>query len=96
MLLDNIKTKIRISNTAYDEEIQDLILEAKADLKLCGVLEAKIVDTDVLIKRAIVTYCKANFGLSNIDSEKLQQSYEAIRNHLAMSIDYNGGGVVVV
>lgn len=88
MLLSDIKLALRISNVAYDTEIQDLIDQAKADLKLCGVLETKIVDTDALIKRAIITYCKANFGLNNPDSDKLQSSYEAIRNHLSMSLDY--------
>lgn len=94
-MIITVKLALRISNTAYDSEITDLIAEAKADLKLCGVIEGKIIETDVLIKRAIVTYCKANFGLNNADSEKLQRSYEAIRNHLTMSIDYNGGVAVV-
>jgi hypothetical protein len=88
MILDDVKLALRISNTAYDGEITDLIEQVKADMKLAGLVEAKIIDTDMLIKRAIVTYCKANFGLNNPDSEKLQQSYEAIRNHLSMSIDY--------
>lgn len=94
-MIGTVKLALRISNVAYDNEITDLIAEAKADLELCGVIKAKIIDTDILIKRAIVTYCKANFGLNNADSEKLQRSYEAIRNHLTMSIDYNGGVVVV-
>ncbi|GLC32916.1 head-tail connector protein [Clostridium omnivorum] len=96
MLLDDVKLAIRVSNSVYNDEIQDLIDEAKADMKLVGILDTKIVDTDPLIKRAITTYCKANFGLNNPDSEKLQASYEAIRNHLSMSIEYNGGDVVVV
>jgi uncharacterized phage protein (predicted DNA packaging) len=95
-MLEDVKLAIRISNTAYDGELQDLIDEAKADMKSRGILEAKIVDTDPLIKRAIKTYCKANFGLNNPDSEKLQASYEAIRDHLTMSLDYNGGDVVVI
>lgn len=94
-MISTVKLALRISNSAYDTEISDLIAEAKADLKLCGLIEEKIVETDALIKRAIVTYCKANFGLNNADSEKLQGSYEAIRNHLSMSIDYNGGVAVV-
>ena len=94
-MIDTVKLALRISNNAYDTEISDLIEEAKADLKLCGLKETQIVDTNTLIKRAIVTYCKANFGLNNSDSEKLQRSYEAIRNHLAMSIDYNTGVVNV-
>jgi hypothetical protein len=88
MLFYDVKLALRISNAAYDEEIDNLILEAKEDLEWVGILPAKIIDTDVLIKRAILTYCKANFGLNNPDSVKLQLSYEAIRNHLAMSIDY--------
>ena len=86
-MLGTVKLALRITNTAYDTEILDLIAEAKADMTLCGI--KKIIETDVLVKRAIVTYCKANFGLFNSDGEKLQASYEAIRNHLSMSIDYN-------
>lgn len=86
---DDVKLALRISNTAYDAEITDLIAQAKADLKLCGLIDAKIVDTDALIKRAIVTYAKANFGWDNPDTVRLQQSYEMIRNHLTQSLDYN-------
>lgn len=85
-LIDDIKTALRISNTAYDTEIQDLIDTCKADLQLCGLL---VVDeTDPLIKRAITVYVKANFGWDNPDSEKLQQSYEMLKKHLSMSTDY--------
>lgn len=96
MLLDDVKLAIRMSNTAYDTDIMDLIEEAKADMVLAGIVESAIVETDPLIKRAIKTYCKANFGLNNPDSLKLQQSYEALRNHLSMSIEYNGGDIVAV
>jgi len=95
MIIDDVKISLRISSTAYDGEIEDLIEEAKADIVSRGVLVEKVIDTDALIKRAIKTYCKANFGLNNPDSERLQTCYEAIRNHLTMSIDYNGGVVVV-
>lgn len=88
MLLDDIKLALRRTNDVFDSEINDLIEQAKADIKLAGVPESKIVDTDPLIKRAIIVYCKANFGLNNPDSEKYQKSYEAIRDHLALSIDY--------
>ena len=95
MIIDDIKISLRISNTGYDSEILDLIEEAKADIVSRGVLTEKVVETDPLIKRAIKTYCKANFGLNNPDSERLQACYESIRNHLTMSIDYNGGVVSV-
>jgi len=85
-LLDDIKLALRISNIAYDTEIQDLIDFCKHDLQLSGLL---IVDeTDTLIKRAITTYCKANFGWDNPDADRLQQSYEMLKNHLSISTDY--------
>ena len=85
-ILDDIKIALRISNTAYDSEINDLIAAARADLMLAGILLAKANDdTDPLIKRAITVYVKANFGWNNPDSEKLQQSYDMLKAHLALS-----------
>ena len=88
-LIDDIKVLLRISNTAYNTEIADLILSAKADLELSGVNSEKILDTDTLIKRAISTYVKANFGLNNPDTEKLQRSYDMLKSHLSLSLDYS-------
>lgn len=88
-LIDDIKTALRISNTAFDTEINDLIAATRADLKLSGILESKVNDdTDPLIKRAITVYVKAHFGWNNPDSEKLQQSYEMLKRHLALSQEY--------
>lgn len=84
--LDDAKLALRISNTAYNTEIQGLIDACKIDLQQSGVLV--VSETDALTKQAIVTYCKANFGLNNPDSEKLQQSYNMIKNHLSLSSDY--------
>jgi len=84
--LDDIKAVLRITNTAYDTEITDLILAAKLDLGLCGLLST--AETDPLIKRAITLYCKANFGWDNPDAVRLRQSYEMLRNHLSLSVDY--------
>lgn len=87
-LLDDVKLTLRINNSAYDGEVTDLILAAEADLGLTGILDANITDTDPLIKRAVITYCKAHFGLENADSQKYLMAYEAIRNHLSLSADY--------
>jgi uncharacterized phage protein (predicted DNA packaging) len=88
-MLEDVKTVLRISNNAYDAEIQDLIEAARADLKLSGILESKVNDdTDPLIKRAITVYVKANFGWNNPDAERLQQSYNMLKIHLALSQEY--------
>jgi len=86
-MLTKVKKALRISNTAFDDEIQDLIDGALSDLQLSGVVNA--VETDSLIIRAVVTYCKANFGWDNPDAKRLQESYEMLRNHLSQSLDYN-------
>lgn len=85
-MLEEIKKYLRISNTAYDAEITDLIEAAKADLRLSGVIN--IDETDALIKRAVSTYVKANFGWNNPDVDKLQNSYNLLKGHLTLSAEY--------
>src|SRR5690606_13056035 len=90
-LLDDVKLALRISpdTTAYDGEVQDLIAEAKADLMLSGVTQEKADDdTDPLIRRAIKTYVKANFGWDNPDADRLQRAYDLLKAHLTLSQDY--------
>lgn len=92
-MLDGVKIALRISSTStiYDTEITDLINAALSDLILSGVSETKatIDTTDSLIKRAVVIYCKANFGWDNPDSEKFKNSYEMLKSHLTLAGDYN-------
>jgi hypothetical protein len=87
-LIDDIKAVLRITSTAFNTEITDLIASAKADLGLSGVLDDNIIDADALIKRAIITYCKANFGWDNPDADRLMESYNMLKNHLSLSCDY--------
>lgn len=88
-LLDDVKLALRISSSAFDAEINDLITAAKADLQLSGVVETKVNDEeDPLIKRAVITYVKANFGWDNPDVERLQQSYDMLKTHLTLSTEY--------
>lgn len=92
-LLDDIRKVLRIKNTAYDNEIQDLIDAAINDLTIAGVFSDKANDyTDPLIKRALVVYCKANFGFDNPDAERLQKSYDMLKMSLSLAGDYNTVG----
>lgn len=85
-MLDKIKKSLRISTSHFDDEINDLILAAERDLEISGVV--KIDRMDPLIIRAVTVYCKANFGIDNPDSEKLQQSYVMLKQHLSLAGDY--------
>ena len=89
-LADEVKLALRVTSSAYDDEVEALIAAAKDDLLLSGVsytaLEA--VAPDALVKRAIVLYCKAEFGLDNPDSDKYMRSFHALETHLALSSEY--------
>lgn len=87
-ILTDVKSCLRISTTAFNNEINDLISSAKVDLGISGVLNNNL-DTDALIKRAIILYCKANFGYDNPDADKLKNSYEMLKSHLSLSSDYS-------
>ena len=86
-MLDKVKSALRVSGNFFDVEIQDLIDAAKLDLNISGVV--KIDDNDALIQRAIIVYCKANFGYDNNEAERFQKSYDMLKQHLSLAGDYN-------
>jgi len=91
-MLEDVKTALRVSGDDLNLEIHDLIEAAKADLILSGVHESKVVDTDPLIKRAIIVYCKAHFGYDDPKiTERFEQSYISLKQQLTPSIEYTGG-----
>lgn len=86
-MLEKVKLSLRIKSSKLDDEINDLIEACKIDLSISGV--RKIKDEDPIIQRAIIVYCKANFGLDNKDSEKYQRSYDLLKQSLSLCGDYN-------
>lgn len=90
-MLDGVKLALRVTTNEFDTEIQELIDAAVADLALAGVSPEKAQDmTDPLIKRAVITYCKAHFGYDNPDADRLQKSYDMLKMHLTLSTEYTG------
>lgn len=88
-MLDDVKLALRVSHSALNGEITDLIAAARQDLILSGILPAKAnSDTDSLIKRAVVTYVKAHFGWDNPDHERLLSAYGQLKLHLTLAGDY--------
>ena len=86
-ILKQVKTALRITTTAFDsDELTPLINACLVDLELAGIKKLDI--TDDAIKRAIVLYCKANFG--NVeDAERFDNNYQAFKKNLALSTLYN-------
>lgn len=109
MLIDDVKQALRVTGTALNIEIGDLIEAAKLDLSYSGIDITKTVEEDQtpeptveepnpaqilvevmdpLLKRAVILYCKANFGYDNADADRFMQSYHLLETHLALSEDY--------
>lgn len=81
-LLEEIRVRLRIKSTTFDEaELNPLINACKGDLERVGIA---VQDDNPLIRQSIVLYCKANFGFSE-DAERFQRSYEALRDSIALS-----------
>lgn len=85
-MLEKVKTALRITTTAFDDEISDLIEAACGDLGIVGV-EALSTTTDPLLIRAIITYCRVNFG-SPEDFDRLKRSYDEQKAQLLSCTGY--------
>ena len=89
-MLEKVKLALRIKTTAFDSEIEDLISAALADLGIAGVLTGE-KENDPLITRAVITYCKVNFG-EPVDYEHLKASYDEQKAQLQMATNYTDWG----
>ena len=85
-LLAAVKLAMRITNEAYDDEIERLIDAACADLGIAGVTATTATNDPILIQ-AIVTYCRLNFG-SPADYDRLKASYDEQKAQLQTATGY--------
>ena len=83
--LPAVKTALRISTDAYNNEILDLIKAALKDMDIAGIVNNN--DSDPLILRAIITYCRLNFGQPD-DYDRLKLSYDEQKAQLSMATGY--------
>ncbi len=89
-MIEKVKLALRIKTGAFDNEIEDLISAALADLKLAGII-VKEDQSDALISRAIITYCRANFG-EPADYDRLKKSYDEQKAQLKTASGYTDWG----
>lgn len=88
--LADIRLRVRTSADKLDGEVKDLIAAARADLvEFGGILPERAADeSDPLVKQAIATYVKAEFGLDNEDAEKYRASYDKQKISLGLASSY--------
>lgn len=85
-MLDDVKLALRLTADAYNPELSDLINMALMDLGVAGV-SSQSGTGDMLIKKAVITYCKLNFG-SPSDYERLKRSYDEQKAQLQTCTGY--------
>ena len=88
-MIEKVKLALRITTDAFDEEINDLIAAAQADLGIAGV--NAIADADPLLTRAIVTFCRAHFGQPD-DYDRIKKAYDEQKAQLQMATGYTNWG----
>lgn len=88
-MLEKVKRALRITGSQFDEEISDLIDAASLDLGIAGVIVPG--ETDPLIIRAVITYCRTNFGQPQ-NYEQLKASYDEQKAQLSMADGYTNWG----
>jgi hypothetical protein len=90
-MLAKVKLALRVTTTAYDNDLNDLINAAKLDLGIAGVLLPSTLDA--ICERAIITYCKLHFlGLSDNEWDRLKASYDEQKAQLTMATGYTYWG----
>lgn len=87
-MLEKVKLALRIKTAAFDSELEDLIEAARADLGIAGVIA---YDDDPLVSRAIITYCKCNFGECE-QYDRLKASYDEQKAQLMTADGYTDWG----
>ena len=96
-MLDKVKLALRLSGTALDGEVSDLINAAIADLRLVGInIPAEAGSSsktlgDPLLDRAIILYAKSedNFGG---EGDRYRKAYDYLKCALSLSGDHTEGG----
>lgn len=88
-LIYRFKTRLRMSqdsqNDEFNSEIEDLIASALKDLEKAGI--KKLDPNDPLIRQAVATYVKANFGQPDNYAE-LKAAYDEQKGSLQTYSEY--------
>ncbi len=81
--------RITTDDQVINTEIVSLIKACQRDLIRNGITPSLANGLeDSLIKMAVLTYLKAEFGLDNKNRDKFRASYEQLRADLSLTDDY--------
>lgn len=76
-MLEKVKKAMRITVSAYDDELGNLIASAVATLQSLGITWATEADSnEPMAERAIITYCRLHFGTPD-DFDKMAAAWNS-------------------
>ena len=84
-LIADAKLAARVTTSAFDDEISDLLDSAFLDMGVAGVNVPPMLDA--LVKTAAITYVKMNFGQPD-DYDRLKKSYDEQKAQLSTCTGY--------
>lgn len=83
-----VKMSLRISTSAFDVELAEIIDACKLDLKMKGV--QKVDDGEKLTRQAIKLYCRANFANGDTKERELYADrYERLAAAMSLCSFYD-------
>lgn len=84
-MLAATKLALRVTTTAFDSQLTDLLNAALLDLGVAGVEPPS--ELDVLVQQACITYVRLHFGQSD-DYDRLKRSYDEQKAQLSTCTGY--------
>ena len=97
MLIDSVKTTLRISHNKLDDDTSQHISACLDDMKRLGIAvpdDIEEVANNALLFSAVKIYCMAQYDFLN-KGEQYKKGYESLRDTLSLSSNYreSDGGV---
>lgn len=89
-LLSDVKLALRLTTNSYDSEINQLIDAGIQDLGFADVVTtAAEVELDPILLRAVISYCRLNFGSPDpSDYDRMKSSYDEQKAQLQSATGY--------
>lgn len=86
-MLTAVKLAMGITVDNYDAELMDLINAAFLDLSAFAGVTFTEANADALVRRAVITYCRANFR-SPSDYDRIKAAYDEQKAQLQTATGY--------
>lgn len=86
-LLQKVKTSLRVTTDAFDDQIQSLIDAAIIDLNIVGIDGENVSTDNAFVLLAVTTFVQMHFGAPE-EFDKLSQAYESMKGQLWSASGY--------